>query len=269
MYFIAAFLAKLNVNTGISKTINIKRLIRLSKQFKTNNGRQWLRNFKINGKTLKHETNGLDIRFIGFIEENHEIPEFVKKKLTGVCVVTGSSEVEIDHKNGRYTKKDLDFADYQLLSKSVNLQKRGICKKCKETNCRPHIEGYDFDYLIGGEKYVQNSCSNCKSCYWGNVRLHNKLSPLKVALMKVATSDEYEFILFDLIEMFEQIENATYHETNNIPEILKEFKQKEIRRIDSIKKNTSEEEGEEIDNIVREHMYKIWNISLNSYEILK
>ena len=268
MCIIAAVLANFNLRTGISEEINETKLISLHDKFKTLNGKTWLRTFKVNGKVVMHKTKNGKIKFTGYKEENHHIPNFVKKAFNGAtCVLTGSKNVEIDHKNGRYTKTNLDVADFQALSKSCNDIKRERCKKCKETNCRPKCVGFDFDYLTGEEKFCDNSLSDCKSCFWGNIENYRKLAPLKVNLMKIAISKEYEKILYELLILFDDITNAKYHDPDKIFYILNDFDRKEQKIINKIAKNTTQSEAEALDKEVREHMYKIWGISLITYTI--
>ena len=89
-----------------------------------------------------------------------------------------SANIEVDHKNGRYSdlanisvdsqKKE----DFQPLSKSANDAKRQHCKRCVETGKRYNAQrlGYKEGWIVGDE-----NTSNCIGCYWYDPKRFNEL----------------------------------------------------------------------------------------------
>lgn len=178
------FLENVSINEdGYTDIIFIEDLITIDERFKSNNGCQWARKgSKLDNQyNLKrfhaNELGGsgnkvVAIQLQGFREkaENHTIPANIRRYYTGKpCVVTGiiSSDMELDHKNGKYDTEEYTIDDFQPMSKAVNDAKREHCKKCNATGIRfdATLLGFPVKYIEGNE----NSPS-CKGCYWYDPR---------------------------------------------------------------------------------------------------
>ena len=127
------------------------------------------------------------IEFVGYcLNENIKrgVPAGMRKKMISsgipaICAVTGSSHVEIDHKEGRL--KNGAFQDgndpnlYQFLTRANNQVKREACKKCVATNKRFDATKIGFNQPVtsGTRDYTRDQ--GCVGCYWHDVRdFHNK-----------------------------------------------------------------------------------------------
>lgn len=162
-----------NPQDGYSKQYFINNLaLNFSSDFKTTNGSQWSRANSYLGKKYNiiktYKSGRLEsIQLDGFKEtqEYHSIPSKVREFYNGKpCVFTGSyNQIEIDHKDARYTKNYDSIEDFQPVCKAINDIKREICKKCKNNNCRPKGStlGFPFDFLKGNEK-----SDYCEGCYY-------------------------------------------------------------------------------------------------------
>lgn len=124
--------------------------------------------------------NGIDrIRLNGYKDEvdrlgeqtiRSDIRDYYKNER---CVILGTSNPEVDHKNGR--KNDprvmsLDtqkMEDFQPLSKAANDAKRQFCKDCKKTKKRYNakILGYPISFYKGDENH-DGSPYGCEGCFW-------------------------------------------------------------------------------------------------------
>jgi len=97
------------------------------------------------------------------------IPKEVRQALSKLsCVHCGtSSNIEIDHKNGR---KDFNLDNsvdaFQPLCKHCNVLKRERCKKCEESQKRFDARslGYTVGWVSGGELYA-GAREGCRGCY--------------------------------------------------------------------------------------------------------
>jgi hypothetical protein len=175
--------------TGCSDIIYIKDLIeQFGEQFQSNNGCQWARKGSKLDKNyilVRWHANELEmpggnkvvgVQTKGFKEtiENHSIPQEVKTLLKNQpCAVLGvvTTDMEIDHKNGKYDSKKYTANDFQPLTKSVNDAKREHCKRCNATKSRfkASILGYSVDFIKGDEH-----SNDCFGCYWYDPQLFNK-----------------------------------------------------------------------------------------------
>lgn len=174
---------------GFSDVIFIKDLInKYGEQFKSNNGCQWARKgSKLDKKYILIRIHAKDIggtgnqvvavQTKGFRKtiENHSIPSIVRNNLKGKpCTVLNiiTTDMEIDHKNGKYNDENYNENDFQPLSKSVNDAKREHCKKCNSTGCRfkASVLGYKVDFIKGDEK-----STFCEGCYWYDPKLFNQI----------------------------------------------------------------------------------------------
>lgn len=168
--------------TGTTEIAWIEDLIQIDPRFQTNNGCQWARkgsaldnkyilrrfNAKEMGITSVAWNRIVAIQLQGFKKnkENHNIPAEVRLALRGKpCVVLGviSSDMEIDHKNGKYDSENYTIEDFQPMTKAVNDAKREHCKKCNASGCRfdATILGYPISYIEGNE-----NSPFCQGCFW-------------------------------------------------------------------------------------------------------
>lgn len=174
---------------GFSDIIFIEDLInKYGEQFKSNNGCQWARKgskldkryilVRIQAKDIGGTGNkvvAIQTKGIRKTVENHSIPLVVRNSLKGKpCAVLNviTSDMEIDHKNGKYNDENYDENDFQPLSKSVNDAKREHCKRCNSTGCRfkASVLGYKVDFTKGDEK-----STFCEGCYWYDPKLFNQI----------------------------------------------------------------------------------------------
>lgn len=89
------------------------------------------------------------------------------------CVVLGTSNPEVDHKNGMKNEdrvmrnEDQRLEDFQPLSKAANDAKRQFCKECRRTQIRfdAKMLGYPMSYYVGNahHNFEENACVGC---YW-------------------------------------------------------------------------------------------------------
>ena len=174
------FLEHSNIDDkGFTELIFINDLIKIDSRFQSNNGCQWARKgSKLDNKynLIRFHANELGgsgnkvvaIQLQGFksTKENHSIPAEIKNKLKNKpCAILGviTSDMEIDHKNGKYNSEKYTLNDFQPLSKAANDAKREHCKKCNNNKSRfdAKILGYNISYTIGDEK-----SPFCEGCYW-------------------------------------------------------------------------------------------------------
>ncbi|MBR2968066.1 MAG: restriction endonuclease [Clostridia bacterium] len=89
------------------------------------------------------------------------------------CVVLGTSNPEVDHKNGMKNEdrvmrnEDQRLEDFQPLSKAANDAKRQYCKECRRTGIRYDAKklGYPMSYYEGGATHNKEE-NACEGCYW-------------------------------------------------------------------------------------------------------
>lgn len=124
--------------------------------------------------------NSVDrIKLDGFRDENDwigsqairsDIKNYYKQKR---CVVLGTSNPEVDHKNGwKNDANAMNIAtqkmdDFQALSKAANDAKRQFCKECRRTGIRYDAKklGYPVSYYEGNEQHNGNE-DGCIGCFW-------------------------------------------------------------------------------------------------------
>lgn len=116
------------------------------------------------------------IRTTGFADNknNAYIASDIKKAIQSQrCVVLGTSNPEVDHKNGMKNEdrvmqnKDQKLSDFQPLSKAANDAKRQYCKECKATGERYDAKrlGYPMSFYAG-KKHHNFEEDACIGCYW-------------------------------------------------------------------------------------------------------
>lgn len=173
---------------GCSEVIFIEDLIRnYGEKFQSSNGCKWARKgSKLDKKYILTRFQAKDmggkgnkvvaVQVSGFREtvENHSIPQQVRRALKDVpCAVLGviTSDMEIDHKNGKYNSEVYQDEDFQSFTKSVNDAKREHCKRCNATGCRfkASVLGYSVDFIEGDE-----NSPTCQGCYWYDPQAFNR-----------------------------------------------------------------------------------------------
>ena len=138
---------------GKSRWVDVSEFIGEYAQLKFGNGASWARKESNLAKKYiiefdKSQTpgNGIDrIRLNGFNDNdfsqhiNAEIKRIIKSQR---CVVLGTSNPEVDHKNGMKNESRVmrnehqRLSDFQPLSKAANDAKRQFCKECMRTGIR-------------------------------------------------------------------------------------------------------------------------------------
>lgn len=121
--------------------------------------------------------NSIDrIRTIGF--NNNEYSQYINTDIKKIiksqsCVILGTSNPEVDHKNGMKNEdrvmknQEQKLSDFQPLSKAANDAKRQFCKECRNTGIRFDAKklGYPISFYKG--KLEHNSSeSSCIGCFW-------------------------------------------------------------------------------------------------------
>lgn len=99
-----------------------------------------------------------------------DIKNYYKKKR---CVVLGTSNPEVDHKNGFKNDNRVmsvstqKLEDFQPLSKAANDAKRQFCKKCEASRTRfdAKLLGYPMSWYEGNSIH-DGSENGCIGCFW-------------------------------------------------------------------------------------------------------
>lgn len=176
--------------SGFSKEIPISELINIHHSFQSTNGCQWARSDvsylgnryiikrpKKSGRVFAVKLDGINRNSL---KKSKGIREDIRRKLEKEpCrILDICSNIEIDHKNGRYDNlTDIDIkaqkeSDFQPLSKAANDAKRNHCKSCIETGKRFDAKklGYKESFIVGDENTPQ-----CPGCYWYDPRKFNEI----------------------------------------------------------------------------------------------
>lgn len=169
---------------GISRWVNVSEFVGKYESLKFGNGADWARSDGNLARTYILERdnsqttgNSVDrIRLNGFRKDtvgSQQIRADIKREIKKQrCVVLGTSNPEVDHKDGR--KDDLRvmntktqvLEDFQPLSKAANTAKRQFCKECKATENRYDAKqlGYPISFTEGSLKYEKPL--GCVGCFW-------------------------------------------------------------------------------------------------------
>ena len=176
-------LAKPN-EEGFSRWVAVEEFVGKYTELKFGNGASWARKESALAKKFKIEFdknltsgNSIDaIRLAGFNndETSQYISAAIKKEIRSRrCVILGTSNPEVDHKNGMKNEsrvmqnKNQKLSDFQPLSKAANDAKRQFCKECKATGKRydAKLLGYPMSYYAGvAEHHGEENA--CIGCYW-------------------------------------------------------------------------------------------------------
>ena len=176
-------LAKPN-NNGVSRWVNVSEFVGEYSSLTFGNGASWARKESTLAKKYIIEFdktisngNGIDrIRLNGFNNDistqyiRADIKRAIKQQR---CVILGTSNPEVDHKNGMKNElrvmlnENQKLSDFQPLSKAANDAKRQFCKECKRTGIRYDAKnlGYPMSYYQGIATH-NNEDNACIGCYW-------------------------------------------------------------------------------------------------------
>lgn len=176
-------LAKPN-DEGISRWVSCDEFVGEFADLKFGNGASWARKESTLAKRYVIEFdksispgNGIDrVRLNGFNngEYSQHIRSDIKKAVSSRrCVVLGTSNPEVDHKNGMKNEdrvmknEEQRLSDFQPLSKAANDAKRQFCKECRRTGIRYDAKqlGYPMSYYKGGAKHNGEEDA-CVGCFW-------------------------------------------------------------------------------------------------------
>ena len=176
-------LAQPNSN-GISRWVSVSEFVGEYACLTCDNGASWARKESTLAKKYVIEFdksissgNGIDrIRLNGFNSSDYSqyIRADIKKAIKARrCVVLGTSNPEVDHKNGMKNEgrvmrnENQRLEDFQPLSKAANDAKRQFCKECRQTGIRydAKLLGYPISYYSGVAEH-HNEENACIGCYW-------------------------------------------------------------------------------------------------------
>ena len=169
---------------GVSRWVSVTEFVGDYKELKLGNGASWCRKESTLAKKYivefdKSQTpgNGIDrVRLNGFNNGNfsqHISAEIKRAIKSQRCVILGTSNPEVDHKNGMKNEarvmrnEDQKLSDFQPLSKAANDAKRQFCKECMRTGIRydAKLLGYPMSYYCGGPHH-NNEENACVGCFW-------------------------------------------------------------------------------------------------------
>lgn len=169
---------------GVSRWVSVSEFIGDYACLTFGNGASWARKESTLAKKYIIEFdktitrgNGIDrIRLNGYKNGKHSqhIRSDIKKTIKSRrCVVLGTSNPEVDHKNGMKNEDrvmqnvDQRLEDFQPLSKAANDAKRQFCKVCRRTGIRFDAKrlGYPMSYYYGKAEH-NNEENACIGCYW-------------------------------------------------------------------------------------------------------
>lgn len=179
------FLRLANPNEkGVSRWVSCNEFVGEFADLKFGNGASWARKESTLAKKYKIEFdkditpgNGIDrVRLNGFNNNDYSqhIRSDIKKAISSMrCVVLGTSNPEVDHKNGMKNEdrvmrnEEQRLSDFQPLSKAANDAKRQFCKECRRTGFRYDAKqlGYPMSYYKGGAKHNGEEDA-CVGCFW-------------------------------------------------------------------------------------------------------
>lgn len=171
-------------NNGVSRWVSVSEFTGKYACLTFGNGASWARKESTLAKKYIIEFdksitpgNGIDrIRLNGFNNGDYSqhIRADIKRAIKARrCVVLGTSNPEVDHKNGMKNEdrvmrnEDQRLEDFQPLSKAANDAKRQFCKECRKSGIRYDAKqlGYPMSYYQGGANHNGEEDA-CIGCYW-------------------------------------------------------------------------------------------------------
>lgn len=169
---------------GVSRWVYVTEFVGKYQGLQLLNGAGWSRDDGTFGKKYIIERdrsltpgNKVDaMRTVGFNngDFSQHINANIKREIKAKrCVVLGTSNPEVDHKNGMKNEarvmrnEDQKLSDFQPLSKAANDAKRQYCKECMRTKTRYDAKklGYPMSYYKGGPNHNFEEDA-CVGCYW-------------------------------------------------------------------------------------------------------
>lgn len=170
---------------GCSRWVSVDEFVGEYQGLQLLNGAGWSRDdgpfgrkYQIERDKSRTPGNRTDaIRTVGFAVDgtykSYIDPEIKRVIQAQRCVVLGTSNPEVDHKNGMKNEdrvmrnENQRLSDFQPLSKAANDAKRQFCKECKRTGKRYDAKqlGYPMSFYQGG-MYHNNKEDGCVGCYW-------------------------------------------------------------------------------------------------------
>lgn len=133
------------------------------------------KNDKCTGRIEKVRTIGINLD----VNTNRPIGKDIRQYFKdSVCVVCGTKDIIIDHKNDLYNDpRVLNIEtqtkdDFQPLCNSCNLRKRQVCKKSKDSGVRykatsiPMLSIFGIDYIEGNETLDISNPKAMVGTYW-------------------------------------------------------------------------------------------------------
>ncbi len=169
---------------GFSREVSIEELAAIDSRFITRNGGDWCRSdafpdYEV--RRIKKSNKIVAVKLDGMAK--HKISRAINPKIKEAirklpCVVLAhTSQVEVDHKDGKYDDRRIDSidsqkeSDFQPLSRAANLAKRQHCKTCKEDQSRFDAKrlGYSESFLTGDAQ-----TRSCLGCYWYDPKKFNE-----------------------------------------------------------------------------------------------
>ncbi len=169
---------------GVSRWVSVDEFVGRYQGLQLLNGAGWSRDDGTFGKKYiidrdKSRTPGNRtdaIRTLGFNKGDfsQHIRADIKREIAGRrCVVLGTSNPEVDHKNGMKNEgrvmrnEGQRLSDFQPLSKAANDAKRQYCKECKATGIRYDAKqlGYPMSYYCGSREH-NGEDDACIGCFW-------------------------------------------------------------------------------------------------------
>ena len=167
-------------NDGFTRKVLVSEFVGKFESLRFGNGGDWVRDDGTLGKRFNirryKEGRGNAITAIqlqGYkkVPIEKPIPNWIREKLQDErCVILDTSNVEIDHKDGRRDDPRLSdiqrvtLADFQPMSKAANNAKRQHCKVCRDTDQRFDATrlGFPTAQFKGNGQYN----GTCIGCYW-------------------------------------------------------------------------------------------------------
>lgn len=176
-------LAKPDKN-GVSRWVEVSEFVGEYACLTFGNGASWARKesnlakkYVIEFDKSISKGNGIDrIRLNGI--NNGDYSQYIRAEIKKAiksrrCVVLGTSNPEVDHKNGMKNEgrvmrnENQRLEDFQPLSKAANDAKRQYCKECRNTGIRFDAKklGYPISFYFGdaAHNFEENACIGC---YW-------------------------------------------------------------------------------------------------------
>ncbi len=152
-------------NNGYSRWVQASEFVGEFSELTFGNGASWARKESTLAKKYiiefdKTQTPGNRIDAIRLAGLNNgdfsqNIRADIKKIIKAQrCVVLGTSNPEVDHKNGMKNEarvmrnEDQRLSDFQPLSKAANDAKRQFCKECRRTGIRYDAKKFRLPYVI-------------------------------------------------------------------------------------------------------------------------